>query len=191
MRRSLRSLGTGAVAGLVVGLVVGGTLGRAHMRLLTLADDESLGLRTAMGAIVGAFTLDGTRAVYGFGAFAGVLLGLAYAVGRPLAPAGLRARTALFVTAATAFLTGLIVRENEEDFGFLPPLLSLGLTAATVALTALPVPWLVERLAPRPVPVRLSPRARAVVVGVPLTAMLAFGISGVVIALTTPSPFGA
>ena len=43
----------GAAAGLVVGFVVGGTLGRIFMRLLFLAHEETLGIETSMGGIIG------------------------------------------------------------------------------------------------------------------------------------------
>jgi hypothetical protein len=48
-----RSLGVGALVGGAAGFVVGGLLGRAFMRILALAQEEALGLSTAMGAIVG------------------------------------------------------------------------------------------------------------------------------------------
>jgi hypothetical protein len=178
----------GAIAGLVVGLVVGGTLGRVYMRLVFLADDDSAGLPTAMGAITGTFSTDGTIAVGVFGAIAGTALGLSYAAAGLLLPPGLAVRTAIFVIGTTAFLTGQIVRANEEDFAFLPVTLSLALTAAAVALTALPLPWLVERL----VPVRRTswrPELSRIVVAIVLTGMLAYGVSGIVIAYSVEPLF--
>lgn len=148
MRWWLRSLAIGAGVGFAVGFVVGGTLGRVFMRLLFLAREETLGFQTAMGAIVGEFTGPGTATIYAFGAIAGVALGLAYAVARALLPPGTRPRTLLFTLGTTAFMLGQIVRGNREDFAVLPVTLSLILIVCSVALTAAPLPLLVERLAP-------------------------------------------
>jgi hypothetical protein len=52
----LRSVAVGFAVGFGVGLVIGGTVGRVFMRLLFLAKEDTLGLETAMGAIVGEFT---------------------------------------------------------------------------------------------------------------------------------------
>jgi hypothetical protein len=144
----LRSLAVGALAGGAVGFVVGGLLGRAFMRALALAEEDALGLSTAMGAIVGDLTAGGTFFVFFFGALAGVGLGIGYAAARPLLPSGVVWRTPLFTLGATALLVPVIVDGNLEDFAFLPVTLSLGLIVASVALTALPVPLIVERLAP-------------------------------------------
>src|SRR3954454_3298388 len=115
MRWWLRNLGIGAVVGLVIGIVVGGTLGRIFMRIVFLAEDDALGLETAMGAIVGEFTAGGTAAIYVFGAIAGLALGLAYAVGRTLLPSGTTWRTIVFTLGTTAFMLGQIARGNLED----------------------------------------------------------------------------
>ena len=144
----LKSLAVGAGVGLVVGVSVGGTLGRVFMRILFLAREDTLGLQTAMGAVIGDFTSDGTTTIYGFGAIAGVALGLAYTAGRALLPSGTRARTIFFTLGTTAFMVGQIVRGNREDFAMLPVTLSLVLIIGSVALTAAPVPLLIERFAP-------------------------------------------
>jgi hypothetical protein len=165
---------------MLVGLVVGGTLGRAVMRLVFLAKQDALGFQTSMGAIVGEFTAGGTGFVYFFGALSGLLLGLAYAVGRTFLPSGTRMRTAVFTLGTTAFMLGQIVRGNREDFTFLPVTVSLLLVAGAVALTAAPVPVLVERLAPDrerdPGPVRQG------LVAIALTGFSLFAITGLLIA---------
>src|SRR5512141_1701048 len=115
LRWWLRNLAVGAGIGFLVGLVVGGTLGRVFMRLLFLAREDTLGIETAMGAIIGEFTGGGTAAIYAFGAIAGVALGVAYAVGRTLLPSGTPVRTILFTLGTTAFMLGQIVRGNRED----------------------------------------------------------------------------
>jgi hypothetical protein len=178
----LRSLATGAGVGFVVGLVVGGTLGRVFMRLLTLAREDAVGFQTAMGAIVGEFTGPGTTAIYAFGAFAGVVLGLAYAAGRTLLPSGTTLRTILFTLGTTAFMLGQIVRGNREDFSFLPVTLSLLLIVGSVALTALPVPLLVERLAPDRE--RRPGRLAQGVTALGMSGFAAFAVTGIVIAYT-------
>jgi len=180
MRWWLRNLAIGAAVGFGVGLVVGGTLGRAFMRLVFLAETDALGFQTAMGAIVGEFTRGGTTVIYVFGAIAGVVLGVAYAVGRVLLPAGLRLRTILFTVGTTAFMLGQIVRGNREDFTVLPVTLSLLLVVASVALTAVPVPMLVERFAPDR---RREPgRVAQSLVGIGMTGFAVFAVTGIMIA---------
>lgn len=180
MRWWLRNLAIGAVVGLGVGVVVGGTLGRVFMRLVFLARDDTIGFETAMGAIIGEFTSGGTIAIYVFGAIAGVALGVAYAVGRTLLPPGVGQRTAVFTLGTTAFMLGQIVRGNREDFTFLPVTLSLLLVVGSVALTAAPVPMLVERLAPD-VDRRPGLIARSVV-ALGLGAFAVFALTGITIA---------
>ncbi len=180
MRWWLRSLAVGASVGFAVGLVVGGTLGRVFMRLLFLARKDALGLETAMGAIVGEFTGPGTTAIYAFGAIAGVALGVAYAMGRMLLPPGTPVRTILFTLGTTTFMLGQIVRGNREDFSFLPVTLSLILIVGSVALTAVPVPLLVERLAPDRE--RSPGRLAQGVVLLGMTGFAAFAVTGIVTA---------
>lgn len=180
MRWWVRNLAIGAAVGLVVGLVVGGTLGRVFMRIVFLARENALGLETAMGATVGAFTGPGTAAIYVFGAIAGVALGVAYAVARTLLPPGTRVRTIFFTLGTTAFMLGQIVRGNREDFSFLPVTLSLMLIVGSVALTAAPVPLLVERLAPDRE--RSPGRLAHVTVLIGMTGFAAFAVTGIAIA---------
>jgi hypothetical protein len=183
MRWWLRSLAIGAAVGFVVGLTVGGTLGRIFMRIVFLAHDDALGLETAMGAIVGEFTGGGTAAIYVFGGIAGVALGIAYAIGRTLLPSKTRLRTIVFTLGTTAFMLGQIVRGNREDFTFLPATLSLALVAGSVALTAAPVPMLVERLAPDRE--RRPGRLAQGVVGLGLAGFALFALTGILIARTS------
>ena len=178
MRWWLRSLAIGAAVGLGVGVVVGGTLGRVFMRIVFLAQDDALGLETAMGAIIGEFTGGGTAAIYVFGGFAGVSLGIAYT----LLPSGTRPRTIVFTLGTTAFMLGEIIRDNREDFMFLPVTLSLVLVAGSVALTAAPVPVLVERFSPDRE--RRPGRLAQGVVGLGLAAFGLFALTGIMIAQT-------
>jgi len=176
----LRNLAIGAAIGFGVGLVVGGTLGRVFMRLVFIAERDALGFQTAMGAIVGEFTGGGTAVIYVFGAIAGVVLGVAYAVGRVLLPYGTRVRTILFTVGTTAFMLGQIVRGNREDFAVLPVTLSLLLVVASVALTAVPVPMLVERFAPDR---RRKPgRVAQSLVGIGMGGFALFAVTGIMIA---------
>ena len=169
-----------AAVGFAVGLVVGGTLGRVFMRILFLAREDTLGFETAMGAIIGDFTSGGTATIYAFGAIAGVALGVAYAVGRTLLPFGTRLRTILFTLGTTAFMLGQIVRGNLDDFGLLPVTLSLMLIAGSVALTAAPVPFFVERFAPDWE--RRPGRFAQGVVLLGMAALAAFGVTGIAMA---------
>jgi hypothetical protein len=180
----LRAVAVGAGVGLLLGLVVGGTLGRIFMRILFLAREENRGFETAMGALIGDLTGGGTAFVYVFGAIAGVVLGVAYVAGRVLLPSGIRSRTVVFTLGTTAFMLGQIARGNEEDFSLLPVTASLILIAVSVALTAAPVPWLVERFAPdrQRAPGRL---ARSVV-ALTMTVLALFAVSGVVLAYSVP-----
>jgi uncharacterized membrane protein (UPF0136 family) len=177
----------GAGVGLVVGVVVGGTLGRIFMRILFLAQQENNGFTTAMGAIVGDLTRSGTGSIYAFAGIVGLVLGLAYTVARALLPSGTRIRVIVFTLGTTAFMVGQIVRSNRDDFSFLPVTLSLLLVVASVALTAAPVPLLVERLAPdrERHPGRL---ARGVVV-VGMAGFALFALTGIAIAYSEPRPF--
>lgn len=180
MRWWLRSLTIGAAVGLGMGLLVGGTLGRVFMRLVFLAEDDALGFQTAMGAVVGEFTRGGTAVIYVFGAIAGIALGVAYTVGRTLLPSSVLLRTLLFTIGTTAFMLGQIVRGNREDFAVLPVTLSLLLVVGSVALTAAPVPILVERLAPdrRRQPGRIAQS----LVWVGITGFAVFAATGIMIA---------
>ena len=180
MRWWLRNLASGAAAGLVVGVIVGGTLGRVYMRLVFLAEHDALGFRTAMGAVVGQFTGGGTAFIYVFAGFAGFALGVSYAAARPLLPAGTRWRTVVFVLGATTFMLGQIARGNREDFTFLPVTLSLALTAGSVALTAVLVPILVERL--QPDRERKPGRLAQGVVALGMTGFAVFGVTGILLA---------
>jgi len=144
----LRSLAVGAAVGLVVGFVVGGALGRVFMRIIFLAKHDTLGLETAMGAIIGDFTSGGTLFICLFGGVMGVLLGLAYVCVRALMPSRTRWREAIFVVAATGLMLAIMIDGNREDFAILPVTLSLLLMVGSVVLTALPVPILIERFAP-------------------------------------------
>ncbi len=148
MRVWLRNLVIGGAVGLVVGLVVGGVLGRIFMRLVFLAQEDTLGFETAMGAIIGDFTAGGTLFIGIFGAFMGAVLGLAYVVVRGLLPAPMWWREVAFVAGSSALMVGVIVRDNREDFTILPATLSLLLIVGSVALTAAPVPVVIERFAP-------------------------------------------
>jgi len=187
MRTWLRNLAIGAGVGLVVGLVVGGTVGRIFMRILFLTEEGNSGFATAMGAVIGDLTGGGTASIYVFGAIAGLVLGLAYTAGRTLLPSGTRLRVIVFTLGTTAFMLGQIVRGNREDFALLPVTLSLLLIIVSVAVTAFPVPILVERLAPdvERAPGRL---ARGVVL-LGMTAFALFAVSGVVIAYSEPRFF--
>jgi hypothetical protein len=140
-----------------------------------------------MGAIVGDFTRAGTSAIYAFAAFAGLALGLAYTVARTLLPSRILLRVIVFTLGATAFMVGQTTRANRDDFSFLPVTLSLLLVVVSVALTAAPVPLVIERLAPdlQRTPGRLA--RGAVVLG--MTGFVLFAASGVAIAYSQPRPF--
>ena len=170
MRWWLRSLAIGAAVGLAAGFVIGGLLGRIYMRVLFLVEEDTRGVETAFGAIVGELTADGTVFIFVFGGYIGAGFGLAYVALRPLMPSAFYVRELLFVVGATAAMLPLIIRQNLEDFSFLPVTLSLVLIGASVALAAIPVPLLTERFAPdRPRPARpLS----YVVLGLGLTALI-------------------
>ena len=186
-RSWFRNLAIGAGVGLAVGLVVGGTVGRIFMRVLFLVEEGNNGFATAMGAIIGDFTGGGTAFIYIFGTIAGIALGLAYTAGRMLLPSGVRLRVIVFTLGTTAFMVGQITRANRDDFALLPVTFSLLLIVVSVALTAAPVPFLIERLAPdrQRTPGRL---ARGVVV-LGMTGFALFGVSGIVIAYSEPRFF--
>ncbi|MDQ3097639.1 MAG: hypothetical protein M3Q61_05680, partial [Chloroflexota bacterium] len=88
----IRSIGIGSLAGLAAGLIVGGLGGRLAMRISGAMTDPGLAsfARTENGNAIGEVTLEGTIAMFVFGAMglslpAGALYGLL----RPrLAPLG-------------------------------------------------------------------------------------------------------
>jgi hypothetical protein len=182
MRWWLRSFGVGALVGLVTGLVVGGTAGRVFMRLVFLAREDARGFETAMGASIGDFTAGGTLFIAIFGAAVGLLFGLAYVAGRTFLPSRLWVRELSFVLAACGLLLGLLVRINREDFALLPVTLSLVLIVASVLVTALPVPLLVERFAPDRA--RSPGTAARTVLGVSGVAIAVYAATGIAIAYT-------
>lgn len=187
MRAWARNLAIGAGVGLGVGLVVGGTVGRIFMRILFLAKEENTGFATAMGAIVGDFTRAGTSVIYVFAAIAGMALGLAYTAARTLLPSRVRLRVVVFTLGTTAFMVGQITRANRDDFSFLPVTFSLLLVVVSVALTAAPVPLLVERLAPDRD--RAPSRLARGVVALGMTGFVLFAVSGIVLAYSQPRFF--
>ena len=144
----IRNLLTGAAVGFAVGLVVGGVLGRIFMRVLFLAREDTLGFETAMGAVIGDFTAGGTFFICIVGAAFGVVLGVGYVCVRALMPSKWWWRELVFVVGASGLLLGRIVESNRDDFSLLPVTLSLLLIVGSAALTAIPVPILVERFAP-------------------------------------------
>ena len=99
MRTWLRNLAIGGGVGLAIGLAVGGTLGRIFMRLVFLAQEDTLGYETAMGAIIGDFTAGGTLFIGIFGAFMGLVLGVGYVLVRAWLPRGSWWREVAFVAA--------------------------------------------------------------------------------------------
>lgn len=118
------------------------------MRLVFLAEEDTLGFETAMGAIIGDVTAGGTLFIGIFGSFIGFVLGVAYVLLRSFLPPAFWWREVAFVAGSSALMLGVIVRDNRDDFTFLPTTLSLVLIAGSVALTAAPVPFLVDRFAP-------------------------------------------
>jgi len=86
----------------------------------------------------------------------------------------------LLTLGTTAFMLGEIARDNREDFAFLPVTLSLVLVAGSVALTAAPVPVLVERFSPDRE--RRPGRLAQGVVGLGLAGFAVFALTGIMIA---------
>lgn len=132
----------------MVGFLVGSVLGRIFMRIIFLAGEATLGFETALGAVLGDVTAGGTLVVGVAGGFFGLVLGHGCVALRPLLPSALWVRELVFVLAATVLLLARTSRGNREDFSLLPLTPSLALIAGSVALTAVPAPLLVERLAP-------------------------------------------
>lgn len=183
MRARLRNLAIGGGVGLVIGLAVGGTLGRIFMRLVFLAEEDTLGFETAMGAIIGDFTAGGTLFIGIFGAFMGFVLGAGYVLVRSFLPPRFWWREIAFVAGSSALMLGVIVRDNRDDFTFLPTTLSLVLIAGSVALTAAPVPLLIERFAPALTVSRRRGASALLVVGG--AAIVVYSVIGVAAAYST------
>ena len=150
MRTWSRNLAIGGGVGLVIGFLVGGTLGRLFMRLVFLLNEGTPGFETAMGASTGSVTTGGTLFIGIYGSFAGLVLGIGYVLFRSFLPERFWWREVGFVVGSSALMLGAIVRGNRDDFTVLPTTLSLVLIVGSVALTAAPVPLLIERFAPAP-----------------------------------------
>ena len=55
----LRDIARGGIAGIIVGILVAGLGGRFVMRLATILHEDTVGLRTEAGEVIGAITLSG------------------------------------------------------------------------------------------------------------------------------------
>ena len=119
------------------------------MRIVFLAEDDALGFETAMGAIVGEFTAGGTAAIYVFGAIAGDrsrprLRGWTHAAPPGNAPTDDRVHGSVRVRSCSGRSCGATVRTSR----FCRSRSASCLVVGSVALTAAPVPILVERFDP-------------------------------------------
>ena len=148
MRFWVRSVAAGAGVGAAIGCVLGGTIGRVYMHAAFRTNERAELVTTAAGATVGETTLAGTAGVYAAGLLAGLVLGLAYVAVRMLLPGSRRLRTTLYTVGAAAGAGALVVGDAKADFAFLPPGPALVLIFSGMALTALPIPAAVDRLAP-------------------------------------------
>jgi hypothetical protein len=140
----LRDIARGGIAGIIVGLLVAGLGGRVVMRLATILHEDTVGLTTENGAVIGDITLNGTLALMTFGGLGmGLVAGTIWVIVNPWMPGRGLARALLTSFAAIALgIPGLVERTNPDFLllGYDPTVLALliilvGLVGFFMAIT--------------------------------------------------------
>ena len=113
----LRDIARGGIAGIIVGILVAGLGGRLVMRLATILHEDTVGLRTENGEIIGAITLNGTLALMTFGGLAmGLLAGTIWVIVSPWLPGRGLGRALVTAIAAVALGTPPLIQRSNPDF---------------------------------------------------------------------------
>jgi len=113
----LRDIARGGIAGIIVGLLVAGLGGRLIMRLATILHEDTVGLRTENGELIGNITLNGTLALMTFGGLGmGLMAGTIWVIVRPWIPGGAMARALATAIVAIALGTPSLVQQTNPDF---------------------------------------------------------------------------
>ncbi|HEX2469967.1 MAG TPA: hypothetical protein VHK05_05210 [Candidatus Limnocylindrales bacterium] len=113
----LRDIARGGIAGIIVGLLVAGLGGRLIMRLATILHEDTVGLRTENGEVIGNITLNGTLALMTFGGLGmGLMAGTIWVIVSPWIPDRGLARAFATATAAIALGTPSLIQRTNPDF---------------------------------------------------------------------------
>ena len=113
----LRDIARGGIAGIFVGLLVAGLGGRLVMRLATILHEDTVGLRTENGAVIGDITFSGTLALMVFsGLGMGLVAGTIWVIVDPWIPGGGLVRALLTAFAAIALGLPSLVQRTNPDF---------------------------------------------------------------------------
>ena len=114
----LRDIARGGFTGILVGIFVAGLGGRLVMRLATILHEDTVGLTTENGELIGRISFNGTMALITFGGLGmGLLAGMIWVIVSPWIPG--RGMTRALVTALAAIALGtppLIQRFNPDFF---------------------------------------------------------------------------
>jgi hypothetical protein len=113
----LRDIARGGIAGIIVGLLVAGLGGRLVMRLATILHEDTVGISTENGEVIGSITLNGTLALMTFGGLGmGLLAGTIWVIVSPWIPGRGLARALVTALAAVALGTPPLVQRTNTDF---------------------------------------------------------------------------
>ncbi len=113
----LRDIARGGIAGIIVGLLVAGLGGRLIMRLATILHEDTVGLRTENGEVIGNITLNGTLALMTFGGLGmGLMAGTIWVIVGPWIPGRGLARALATAIVAIALGTPSLVQRTNPDF---------------------------------------------------------------------------
>lgn len=116
----LRDIARGGIAGVIVGLLVAGLGGRLVMRLATILNEDTVGIFTENGEVIGKITLNGTLALMTFGGLGmGLMAGTIWVIVSPWIPGGGLARALVTAIAAIALGTPALVQRTNPDFAIL------------------------------------------------------------------------
>jgi hypothetical protein len=172
----LRDIARGGIAGIIVGLLVAGLGGRLIMRLATILHEDTVGLRTENGEVIGNITLNGTLALMTFGGLGmGLMAGTIWVIVSPWIPDRGPARALATAIVAIALGTPSLIQRTNPDFfllGYDPIVVVLliglvGLVGFSIAL----VDGALDARLPR------SPRA----IGISTTVYLIVTLLGLVV----------
>jgi hypothetical protein len=113
----LRDIARGGFAGILVGIIVAGLGGRLVMRLATILHENTVGLATENGELIGRISLNGTMALITFGGLGmGLLAGTIWVIVSPWIPGRGVRRAGVTALAAIALGTPALVQRFNPDF---------------------------------------------------------------------------
>ena len=115
-----RDIARGGIAGVIVGIFVAGLGGRLVMRLATILHEDTVGLTTENGEVIGNISSNGTMALITFGGLGmGLLAGTIWVIVSPWIPGRGLARAFVTAIAAIALGTPPLVQRTNPDFALL------------------------------------------------------------------------